>query len=143
MKKRIRPGIMALISVKIKGKKKYLLMKRKMYWTGWELVKGGKKKGETEIQAMKREVREEIGKKPDEYSFKKTKLVFKFLYDRPFVHDFQLWDGMNARVYLIKLHDSRIKPDTDEHSGYKWFSKKDALKTITHEDQKRIFKKLA
>jgi 8-oxo-dGTP pyrophosphatase MutT (NUDIX family) len=143
MKKRIRPGIAAVIFVKNNGKKKYLLLKRKLYWTGWEWIKGGKKKGESELACLQREIMEETGKNPDEYYFKKTRFILKFMYERPFVQDFQLWNGARNRVYLIEFLNSKIKLDNDEHSGFKWVPKQDALKMITHEDQRKIFKKIA
>jgi 8-oxo-dGTP pyrophosphatase MutT (NUDIX family) len=143
MKKRIRPGIAAVIFAKIHGKKKFLVLKRKMYWTGWEWVKGGRKKGETEIQCLHREVYEETGKKPEEYILKKTHYVLTFLYPRPFVHDFQLWDGMKTRVYALELLNNNIRLDNNEHSTYKWVNKHDAVKMLTHEDQRKVFKKVA
>lgn len=142
MKKRIRNGIAAIVFAKINGKKKYLLLERKMYWTGWEWIKGGRKKRESELQCLQREVMEETGKNPGEYTFKKTKHLFTFMYERPFVHDFQLWDGMKARVYLVEFLNSKIKLDNDEHSSYQWLDKKDATNLITHEDQRKIFKKV-
>jgi len=143
MKKRIRPGIAAIVFSKIRGKKRFLLLKRKMYWTGWEWIKGGRKKGESEMACLQREINEETGKCPDEYIFKKTPYFFKFMYERPFVHDFKLWDGAKNRVYLIEFLNPKICVDRDEHSGYKWVARKDALKMITHEDQRKIFKKVA
>jgi len=101
MKKRIRPGIATIIFTKINGKKKYLLLKRKMYWVGWEWLKGGRKKQEAELQCLHREILEETGKNPGEYNLKKTKYTFIFLYKRSFVHDFQLWVGAKNRVYLV------------------------------------------
>ena len=142
MKKRIRPGIAAIIFTKTNGKKKYLLLKRKMYWTGWEWLKGGRKKQESELQCLHREIMEETGKNPDEYKFKRTKYTFGFLYQKPFVHDFQLWDGAKNRVYLVEFNNSKVKLDKDEHSTYKWMTKQDALKKITYMDQRKIFKKV-
>ena len=143
MKKRIRNGIAAIVFAKINGKKKYLLLERKMYWTGWEWIKGGKKKGESEVNCLKREIKEETGKNPSEYSYKKTPYKLTFMYERPFVHDFVLWDGAKNKVYAVEFFNSKVCIDKDEHSGCKWISKADALKLITHEDQKRIFKRLA
>lgn len=143
MKKRIRPGISAIIYTKINGKKRFLLMKRKMYWTGWEWIKGGRKKGESELACLKREIKEETGKNPDEYKTKKTRYVFSFMYEKPFVHDFVLWDGARNSVYAVEFNNEKIKPDNDEHSDFGWFDKKTALGMITHEDQAKIFKKVA
>jgi 8-oxo-dGTP pyrophosphatase MutT (NUDIX family) len=143
MKKRIRPGISAIIFTKVNGKKRYLLLKRKMYWTGWEWLKGGKRDMEKEIQTLRREIKEETGKNPSEYTAKRTKSILTFMYQRPFVHDFKLWDGGKNRVYLVEFNNPKIRLDSDEHSSYKWLSKKETLKRITFSDQAKIFKKLA
>jgi len=143
MKKRIRSGIAAIIFTNIKGKKKYLLLKRKLYWTGWEWLKGGRKKHESELRCLHREIIEETRKNPGEYSIKKTRYTLNFLYQKPFVHDFQLWDGAKNRVYLVKFNNPNIRLDKDEHSAYKWTARQEALKKITHDDQRKIFKKVA
>ena len=140
---KIRRGVSAIIWTKDKGKKKYLLLRRKMYWTGWEWLKGGCKKGENELACLEREIKEETGKKVEDYIVAKTNIIFSFKYERPFVHDGELWRGAKNRVYLIELNNKRIKIDTIEHSRHKWVSKADALKLITWNDQRKIFGKLA
>lgn len=137
-----RRGVSAIIWTRDKGKKKYLLLKRKLYWTGWEWLKGGCKRGEDELACLEREIREETGKKVEEYIVEKTNIIFSFKYERPFVHDGELWSGAKNRVYLIEFNNKKIKLDKDEHSGHKWVSRDDALKLITHEDQKKIFERL-
>jgi len=137
-----RKGVSAIIFVMDKRKRKYLLLRRKMYWTGWEWLKGGCRKGENEIACLEREIKEEIGKKVEDYIVTPTKMIFSFQYERPFVHDGELWKGAKNKVYLIELNNKRIKIDKDEHSGFKWASKADALKLITWPDQKKIFEKL-
>ena len=140
---KIRRGIAALIFVKERGKKKYLLLKRKLYWAGWEWLKGGIKKNESELFCLEREIKEETGKKADEYKIKVTNVIHKFIYQKPFVHDGILWDGAENRIFVVEFLNPNIKLDKDEHSGYKWVSKKDALKMITYPDQLKIFRKLA
>ena len=140
---KIRRGVSAIVFARDKCcKRKYLLLKRKMYWVGWEWLKGGCKKGENELECLEREIKEEIGKKVEDYIVTKTNVIFSFKYERPFVHDGELWSGAKNRVYLIELNNKRIKIDADEHAGYKWVSRTDALKLITWPDQKIIFKKL-
>ena len=140
---KIRKGIAAIIFYKERGKKKYLLMKRKLYWVGWEWLKGGIKDKESELFCLEREIEEETGKKADEYNIKSTRIVHRFIYQRPFVHDGVLWKGAENKVFVVEFLNPKIKLDKDEHSGYKWVGKKDALKMITYPDQLKIFRKLA
>ena len=140
---RIRKGVAAIIFCKERGKKKYLLMKRKLYWVGWEWLKGGIKDKESDLFCLEREIKEETGKKADEYDIKCTKIIHKFVYQRPFVHDGVLWSGADNRVFVVEFFNPKNKLDKDEHSGYKWVSKKEALKMISWPDQLKIFKKIA
>ncbi|MEM2956155.1 MAG: NUDIX domain-containing protein [Candidatus Pacearchaeota archaeon] len=136
-----RKGIVAIIFVRNK-EKKYLLLRRKMYWIGWEWLKGGRKKGEKEIECLKREIKEETGKNVEEYIVKKTNYIFSFKYERPFVHDKELWRGAKNRVYLVEFNNKKIKLDKDEHSSFRWVTRKKALKMITWDDQRKVFEKL-
>jgi len=140
---KIRKGIAAIIWTKIKGKRKYLILRRKLYWSGWEWLKGGRKKGENELECLEREIKEETGKRVEEYIVQKTNKIFSFLYERPFVHDNELWGGMKCSVYLIELNNSKIKLDKEEHSIHKWMTKGEALKHLTWPDQRKMFSKLA
>lgn len=139
---KIREGVAVIIFTKIRGKKRFLLLRRKLYWTGWEWLKGGRKKNESELFCLEREIEEETGKKADEYKIKKTGFIHSFMYQRPFVHDGVLWEGAKNHVYAAEFCDSKINLDKDEHSAFRWVSKKDALKMITYPDQKKIFEKV-
>ena len=139
---KIRKGVAAIIWTRTKKGKKYLLLKRKQYWTGWEWLKGGRKKDESELACLERELKEEAGKKVEEYIVEKTNEIFSFKYQRPFVHDNELWNGAKNRVYLVEFNNSKVKIDKDEHSSFKWFARKEALKRITWDDQKKIFERV-
>ncbi|MGC9309606.1 MAG: NUDIX hydrolase, partial [Candidatus Nanoarchaeia archaeon] len=59
---------------------RYLLLKRKLHWTGWEFPKGGLDKNEKYEKAVKREVKEETGKVP--INVKKFKQEGRYAYPK-------------------------------------------------------------
>jgi len=136
-----RKGVAAVVFTNIRGNKKYLILKRKLHWKGYEFLKGGLKKGENEDNAIRREIREETGKLSPEYKLKKTNLSYSFAYERPFIQDKELWAGSKNRVYTAEFDNPYIRLDKDEHSGFKWMSKKDALRLLTWPNQKDILRK--
>ena len=136
---KIRKGIAAIIFRKEKGKTKFLLLKRKQNWKGWEFIKGGSQKKETTLQTLMREIEEETGIY-ELYKIIKTPYSHSFKYQKPFVKDKIRYYGAKNKIFLINFRfDKIIWIDRKEHSGYGWFSKKEALKRITWPDQKKIF----
>lgn len=141
-KMKIRKGVAVVIFARINNKKKYLILKRKLHWNGWELLKGGLKNRENENNAIRREIKEETGKSFCDYILKKTKYSYSFVYQKLFVHDKILWNGARNRVYAAEFNNFKIKLDKNEHSGFKWVSKKDALKLLTWTEQKKVLRKI-
>jgi len=91
---------------------------------GWEPIKEGIHVGETEEQAVLREIREEAG-------LKNIKIVGKlpqfYWGERP-------WKGGNikvkARIFVCKYVNGEIKLGEPEHVGYKWMDVKEAEEKI-------------
>lgn len=136
----IRRSVAAIIFRKGRGVKKYLLLKRRLNWKGWEFMKGGCKLFESEDNCLVREVQEETGF--SELLFEKTDYKYQFKYQKIFMKDNRLFSGAKNSVYLVEVFSSRVKLDKKEHEGFKWVSKKDVLKLLTWNDQKEMFKKL-
>jgi 8-oxo-dGTP pyrophosphatase MutT (NUDIX family) len=100
------------------------LRKGKEWERGWEPIKGAINIGETEKQAVLREIKEEaglenikiIGKLPSFYwgerPWKRGKLKVK------------------ARVFVCKYGGGKIKLGEPEHIDYKWMSVKEAKEKI-------------
>jgi len=62
--KKIRRAIFIVVYTQTKQGIKYLILKRKLHWKGWEFPKGGIKKYELRRFAIRRELKEETGLKP-------------------------------------------------------------------------------
>ncbi|XOB41439.1 MAG: bis(5'-nucleosyl)-tetraphosphatase [Candidatus Nealsonbacteria bacterium] len=117
---------------------KYLLLhypsSTKVAGEYWDLPKGHIKKGEKEIETVRREVEEETGLKDIEFleGFKEwIKYFFKFKEKN--ILKF-------VTFYLAETKEEDIKISF-EHIGYKWFPYKEALKQLTFKNAKEILKK--
>lgn len=132
-----RKGICAVV-FRRKGKAvQFLLLHRILHWNGWEFPKGGLKKKETQLHALKRELLEEIG-------------FNCFLKARKIPVKLEFFDSARNRkvemqAFLVefplsaKISISQNFPK--EHSSIKWVSKQHALKLLSFENQKKVFRK--
>ena len=134
-----RKGIAAIIFYEGKDKEEFLILRRKKNWRGWEFLKGGRKLGESDEKCLKREIREEIG--VSRFKFRRTNEFHSFRYNKEYSKDDKRWGGAKNKVFIVSLPSKRIRIDRNEHSGFKWVSGKEALKRITWDDSKKIFRK--
>jgi len=129
----------AIIFRKEKGKNLFLLLKypalshrsKKDYW---DFPKGHIEKGETEIEAVKREVKEETGIRDLKFikGFKESiKYFFKYKGENIF------------KVVVFYLAETNTKDVriSFEHSGYKWLLYEEALEALSFQNAKEILKK--
>jgi len=116
---------------------KYLLLKRKLHWKGWEFPKGGVEDNEIGEETVRREIKEETGleikklKKFDfhgEYKYKK-----KYPERGEFI-------GQKYSLYAIEVNNGKVKMDEKEHSNYEWLNFEDAMKRLTWKNQKDSLK---
>lgn len=121
-----------------KGKIYYLLLNYstvgKIEKTYWGFPKGRIEKGEKEIEAVKREIKEETGLEDIQFvtDFKeREKYFFKF-------------QGKNilkfVTFYLAETKTKEVKLSF-EHIGYKWLPYEEALKQLTFNNTKEILEK--
>ncbi|MCR4327197.1 MAG: NUDIX domain-containing protein [Nanoarchaeota archaeon] len=137
MKNKLRKGVFFVLYSVEKGHPKYLILKRKLHWIGWEFPKAGVEKLETKRNAVKRESFEETGLIPSKikkHDFKGGYLYNKILKDRPGLK------GQTFTLYSAQVKTGKVKVDSIEHSGFKWMSYKDSLKNLTYQNQKESLK---
>ena len=113
---------------------KYLILKRKFHWRGWEFVKGGINQNESKKTAVIREILEETGKKALEV--KKFKFFGKYNYKKKFP-DRKDFIGQAYSLYSARIEHGKVKIDKMEHLTYVWLPFNEAVKKLTHLNQKK------
>src|SRR3989344_4265100 len=134
-KRGYRKAVFVVIYKKQDNKIKYLILKRKLHWKGWEFTKGGVEKNEAEMLAVIREVKEESGlnavkiinhRKKGRYNYK------KIIPARPYL-------GQAYSLYSAQVSNKnkKIKIDKGEHEMYKWADFHEAIKILSWKYQKQ------
>jgi len=134
---RYRKAVFVVAYSKINNKIKYLILKRKKHWVGWEFPKGGVNLFETRNHAVKREVGEETGLKILE--IKKFRDYGKYDYDREYP-DRKGIIGQDFLLYSAEVEFGKASIDKKEHSDFKWMNFNDAMKKITWVNQRKCLK---
>jgi 8-oxo-dGTP pyrophosphatase MutT (NUDIX family) len=130
-----RTGVRLVIYKKFRSELLYLVLKRKLRWVGYELCKGGKLKNETDLQAVKRELREETALKP--LKVINLNLKDKFVYPKKYQNIFKR-KGMISKVYVVEVSEFEEVRLGKEHSLFKWMSYTGAKKVLTYSNQKKL-----
>ena len=123
-----------MVAVSLKKKIFYLLLKRKLHWSGWEFPKGGIEPKETKLETLKREINEETGLKI--MNIKKFNVSGKYNYEK-LLQDRKGFIGQTYSLYAVQLKFGKVKLDEKEHFAYKWMNFDDAVEKLTWPNQKR------
>jgi len=115
----------------------YIILKRKKHWSGWEFPKGGVEISEREIETARRECMEECGLNP--FKIKQFNVRGKYFYKKRF-QDRPGIIGQSYSLFSCQVGFGKVQIDKREHSGFMWMSFKDALKKLTHANQKKCLK---
>jgi putative (di)nucleoside polyphosphate hydrolase len=143
-KKRYRPNVAAVIvSSKYPFECELFIALRTDIEDAWQFPQGGIDEGETPIQALLRELEEEIGTNDIEILAQYPKWLS---YDFPgkIAKKMYPFDGQTQKYFLVRLKpDAKINLDTKipEFSEYKFVKFKDALEQITH-FKRPVYKKV-
>jgi len=142
MIKKYRPAVFILVYRRTKNlfgkeKIKYLLLKRKKHWIGWEFPKGGIDKEEKLTETVIRETKEECGQ--EGFDIKKYNFSGKYEYDRV-LKDRIGFIGQTYTLFSVEVNNKKVVFDEREHSGYRWISFEKALKMLKFRNQKKALK---
>jgi bis(5'-nucleosidyl)-tetraphosphatase len=131
--KNYRRTVFMVVYRTVKKDKIYLILKRKLHWRGYEFPKGGVEDGETELDAVRREVSEETGlpiKKITNHNKKGKYDYSRMLPDRKEI------SGQAYSLYSVEVGEGDVIFDSHEHSSYQWLSYVDALNILSKPNQK-------
>ncbi len=127
-------GVTGILFDEVNKKYFFLLLHRKLNWSGWEFVKGGIEPSEDSKQAVLREIKEETGLEnvrllckvagPIEWKSKDTKYTYDI---------FLLKANKNDKIFLAL--------DIVEHDDFEWVKQERVEQMLTHNDNKVVFKK--
>ncbi len=113
------------------GKPLFLLLKREK---DTDIPKGHIEKGESAIEAAKREVKEETGLEPLFLPYFSVKTRYFFYEGKEKVMK-------NVKFFIAKSHTKEVKISF-EHTGYSWLDKENMLEQASYKDIKEILPKI-
>lgn len=139
--KKFRPGVFVIIYCKNSlNEIEYLVLKRKLHWIGWEFVKGKIECGETILDSVKREVKEETG-----ISLRKDKIIDRKINGKYFykevLNDRIEYIGQTFHLFSVQVEKpEKVILDKKEHNSYKWLKFNEAFEILTNKNQKECLK---
>lgn len=114
----------------------FLIFHRILNWKGWEFLKETLEQGESLLECLKRGIKEETHVR----NYKVIRKLNK--------KHFWMWNGERveiAQVYLVRISMKQtinLKQKVIEHDKHKWVTKEEALKLLTHTNQRKILKSI-
>lgn len=103
---KFRPNVAAII---INKEGEILVCERKNDQGAWQFPQGGVDKGETEMEALEREIMEEVGIPASDYKVKESRKGYSYLY--PVKKKKRKWDGQKQTYFLCLLKKKAKGPD--------------------------------
>ena len=113
--------------------KKFLLLH---YPSGqWGFPKGHVEEGETELEAAKRELKEETGLSAN--------VLFGFKMEISFFYKNKKEGKLSHKrvIYFVGITNETEVKLSYEHDAYKWVNYEEALKTITYKDERQVLER--
>lgn len=109
---KFRPNVAALI---VNRKGEILVCERTKNKGSWQFPQGGVDKGETQLQALEREVCEEVGLTADDYKVIEYREEYLYLYPAH-IRAKKKWDGQVQTYFLCKLKKKAKKVDLGKNN---------------------------
>lgn len=126
--------IEAILFRRRNSKIEYLIVKRILERDGfWQPITGGVEQGETKIEALKREIKEETG-------------IENFVRIIEDVYYFELSTSLHEKEYVYGvgvLTTEKIVLDKREHSEFRWCSFQEAFGLLKWEGNKEALRRLS
>ncbi len=133
-KNKYRNSVFIVVYRKTEKGIKYLVLKRKLHWSGWEFPKGGINPGEDIQDTIKRELKEETGQFP--LNIQKFDFFGKYKYKKKSL-DRGKFIGQTFSLYSAEIENEKVILDNREHSDYLWLSYAETHKKLTYRNQKK------
>lgn len=130
----------AVLVYKIEDAEKFILLTqdRPGFWT---LPGGGFEPQDKDIiGTLHRELTEELSLEFDQYSFGITDHAVKFVYKEP-THPRYGMQGVR-HGFIVKVNDGVVPAAGDDILSVAWYKADEVLSTLTHEDDKELFRKM-
>lgn len=134
MKEKYRKSVFIVVYIKEADKIKYIILKRRLHWKGWEFPKGGVENNERDKDAVRRETKEETGLTIK--NVKRFDFHGKYRYSGKYP-DRLGFIGQEYSLYAVEVHKGKVKLDSHEHITYEWLMFNEAIKRLTWRNQKR------
>lgn len=142
-----RPNVAILLT---RDDGRLLICERQKVKDAWQFPQGGVDEDETLEEALKREVREEIGVDPHSYDILEMKGGYRYVYPPEMKKKKRKgwFDGQEQTYFRCLLHDKKAKIDVDqkpcEFRSYKWIKPGDFklkwLPEFKHEVYRKVMK---
>ena len=133
MENKYRKSVFIVVYRKTEKGILYLILKRKLHWSGWEFPKGGIEEKEEIGEAIKRELKEETG----QFSLNLQQHNFSGKYKYKNEVAGRWFVGQTFSLYSAEIKNPEIVFDKREHSDYSWLSYSEAYKKLTYRNQKK------
>ncbi len=136
--RKIRRAVIGIVFRDFPDGRKFLLLKRVEGWKGWEFPKGGVEKGETNKEAVLREVREETGLKRVK-AIKRVGKPVKYDYPKKTCEKFGCY-GTIQKAFLVQAITTGVKVEKGSFSGYAWLTDKEAVAKLRWHNQRTLLR---
>jgi 8-oxo-dGTP pyrophosphatase MutT (NUDIX family) len=126
-----------IVYMRRRGRAKVILVGRFEPFVTWRLPKGHPERGESLIEAAKREVREEAGVSGrGGPKLGTTNYFFTHPVTKKFIHKF-------VHYFLFKKESGSVSQHDKEYDDARWFTLEQAIKRASFKDDKTILRRAA